>query len=165
MQPITTIADSISFVELTETANVSYEGVSYGASWGDFNNDTYPDFYVSNHQRPGLLYINQKDGTFENLTSEIFSETLWGDAHGAAWADFDNDGDQDLVQLRGGGAGAGAFQNPEHFTKFFINDGETLTDQAINFGVEHPAGRGRTPLWFDFDQDGLLDLYLAAGRH
>ena len=87
----------ISFEEVTNATGISYVGPSYGAYWGDFNGDIYPDLYVSNHGMPGILYLNQGDGTFVDITSEVFLQELEGDTHGAAWADFDNDGDHDLA--------------------------------------------------------------------
>ncbi len=147
----------ISFEEVTNATGISYIGTSYGASWGDFNGDTYPDLYVSNHAEPGILYLNQGDGTFVDITSQVFLQELRGDTHGAAWADFDNDGDQDLIQLVGGGSGVGAGPN-----QMYINDGGRLEDQASELGIDYPLSRGRTPLWLDFDKDGWLDLFTGA---
>jgi hypothetical protein len=42
----------------------------------------------------------------------------------------------------------------------FVNQGGKLRNQASRFGVDYPLGRGRTPLWFDADRDGKLDLLL-----
>ena len=147
----------ISFKEVANTTGISYLGESYGSSWGDFNNDTYPDLYLSNHQAQGILYLNQGDGTFVDITSQVFLPELDGDAHGAAWADFDNDGDHDLIQLVGGGRGTGAGPN-----QMYVNEGGKLEDRASELGIDYPLSRGRTPLWFDLDKDGLLDLFAGA---
>ncbi len=120
----------IRFQEITNFTGISYSGLSYGASWGDFNGDIYPDLYVSNHANPGtnpgILYLNQGDGMFTDVTAEIFVEQLKKDSHGAAWADFDNDGDQDLIQLVGGGQGVGSGPN-----QMYVNNGGKLEDRAI----------------------------------
>ena len=78
-----------------------HTGESWGASWGDMNGDLYPDIYVSNHNlRTGLLR-NNGDGTFSNVVLQADLDQIWtsdpeADIHGGTWADFDNDGDQDL---------------------------------------------------------------------
>ncbi|VEP14693.1 hypothetical protein H1P_280034 [Hyella patelloides LEGE 07179] len=151
------MADNISFEEVTSISGIDYRGESYGGSWGDFNGDNYPDLYVNNHAEPEVLYLNQGDGTFADISSQVFSEELRElrrDAHGVAWADFDNDGDQDLIQLVGGGSGVGTGPN-----QMYVNEGGKLEDRASELGIDYPLSRGRTPLWLDFDKDGWLDLF------
>ena len=143
----------IRFNEVSNTVGISYVGPSFGASWGDFNGDTLPDLWVTNHDLPSTLYLNQGNGSFKDITSEILVQPNLFDTHGGAWADFDNDGDQDLVVLVGGGAGTGSAAN-----RLYVNTGGRLEDQATSLGIDYPLGRGRTPIWLDFDQDGWLDL-------
>ena len=154
------VKGSISFEEVTEIAGISYVGESFGASWGDFNEDIYPDLWVTNHLQPGTLYINQGNDSFIDSTSKSFSQPSRGDTHGAAWADFDNDGDQDLVQIVGGQGGTGRGSN-----QMYLNDGEIFSqDQASRLGIDYPLARGRNPLWIDFDTDGLLDLVVTSEK-
>ena len=150
---------AISFQEVTDNSGITYIGQSWGASWGDFNGDGWPDLWTSNHSRKPALYINNKDGSFTNIVSEEFLpdgvwDRLYGyDTHGAAWADFDNDGDQDLVQLADGGG--------RRANLLFINAGNGTferTEQAINLGISQPLANARTPVWLDWNNDGLLDL-------
>lgn len=147
----------INFEEVTNVTGIDYVGTSYSASWGDFNLDTYPDLYMSNHGASGILYLNQGDGTFLDSTSQVFLQELGGDTHGAAWSDFDNDGDQDLIQLVGAGRGAGSGPN-----QMYVNDGEKLENRASELSINYPLSRGRTPLWLDFNKDGWLDLFVGA---
>ena len=94
---------AIQFEDVTANSGINYIGESWGSSWGDFNNDGYPDLWTSNHRNCPGLYLNQGDGTFTDILSQVISDDLcdhsWLDAHGSAWADFDNDGDQDIIQL------------------------------------------------------------------
>ncbi len=60
------------FQEVTNESGISRVGVTYGSSWGDFNNDNLPDLWIANHGNPANLYLNQGDGTFLDVTSEIF---------------------------------------------------------------------------------------------
>ena len=89
----------IRFEEVTQTAGIVHAGTTWGASWGDFNNDGWPDLWVGNHDSKPTLYLNKQDGTFVDVIDQVWSADPRADTHGAAWADFDNDGDQDLVEL------------------------------------------------------------------
>ena len=142
------------FEEVTTTAGVSYSGSSFGASWGDVNGDGLPDLWVGNHagKKPDL-FANNRDGTFSNIAPYV----PWvADAHGSEWVDFDNDGDQDLLMMVGGGSGTGVGANA-----FYVNSRGALQDLAQQYGLDYPLGRGRTPLWFDWDNNGELDVFLA----
>ena len=153
------MVSSNSFQEVTNESGIDYVGTSYSAAWGDFNGDTYPDLYVTNHAEPETLYLNQGDGTFSDVSEEVFPEIRdqRRDTHGIAWADFDNDGDRDLIQLVGAVRGVGAGSN-----QMYVNKGGVFEDRASELGIDYPMSRGRTPLWFDFDKDGLLDLFVGA---
>jgi hypothetical protein len=92
------------FEDVTAEVGIEYVGQSWGSSWGDFNGDGWPDLWTSNHSLLPSLYINQKDGTFVDRAVDLLPVDVWSklvgyDLHGAAWADFDNDGDQDLISL------------------------------------------------------------------
>ena len=151
------------FEEVTETAGISHSSPSFGASWGDFNGDNKPDIWVSNHYSAPSLYVNNGDGTFVDVTA-----TVWvplgildvADTHGAAWADFDNDGDQDLLELSGGNGGGAIF--PGQYNHMFVNTGGGFVEKAEEMGLLEPLSRSRTPTWFDWNNDGLLDVVLTA---
>jgi len=149
-----TPAHAIQFQEVTETAGIVFSGGSWGASWGDFNGDGKADFWLSDCSTPTRFRLNNGDGTFTDVSELIIGDNA--DSHGAAWADFDNDGDQDLLQLNG--AGRGYDDGPN---QLFVNTGNLLDNRAVEFGLSYALGRGRTPLWFDWDRDGYLDVFLA----
>ncbi len=147
------LSAAIVFEDVTRHAGVIGTGPTFGAAWGDFNGDGWPDLWVGNHWRQPTLYLNRRDGTFANITTTVWSGNPDADAHGAAWADFDNDGDQDLIELVGASYGRG--EGPNHL---YVNEEGKLTDRAQASGVSDPLGRGRTPLWVDVDRNGFLDL-------
>ncbi len=150
------------FQDVTKDSGIDYHGASYGVAWGDFNQDGFADLWVGNHGFPATLYQNQGDGTFVDVTATVFEQPPIGDFHGAAWADFDNDDDLDLIQLVGGDAGKSNLIDPQIANRLYINDQGVFTDQAIDFGLGYIGSRGRNPLWFDRNNDGLLDLLQTA---
>jgi hypothetical protein len=152
------------FQDVTENSGISYTGSSYGAAWGDFNDDGFVDLWVSNHGFSATLYQNQGDETFIDVTLDVFDKRPTGDQHGAAWADFDNDGDLDIIQLIGGDAGTSSLTNPALADQFFTNEDGAFVDRAIDLGLGYIGSRSRTPLWFDYDNDGLLDLFQGAAE-
>ena len=151
-----TVTATISFEDVSKQSGIYRLFSTAGSAWGDLNDDGWPDLWVSNHwHQPPSLYLNQKNGTFLDVAADVLVADLPADFHGAAWADFDNDGDQDLFVTTGGGTGRGICPN-----YLFVNQGGKLRNEANRFGVDYPLGRGRTPLWFDADRDGKLDLLL-----
>lgn len=147
----------IEFEDVSDFAGISYEGRSWGSSWGDFNGDGLPDLWSNGHRNTPSLYLNNGNGTFSEIRLSIISNVKnLKDPHGAAWADFDNDGDQDIIILSGAEVGLGKRNN-----FLFVNQNGTLTDNAKDLGVDYPLGRGRTPIWFDYDLDGKLDLLIV----
>ena len=157
--PPGTALSEIRFQEVTGTAGIAYTGQSYGVSWGDFNSDGLPDAWVSNHLQEPDLYRNNGDGTFTDILPGIWSSNPTDDTHGGTWADFDNDGDQDLINLVGAQGGVGEGSN-----QLLVNQGGVLVDMAATLGVDYPLARGRTALWLDWNHDGLLDVVLSSNR-
>lgn len=147
------------FEDVTPTSGLGeHTGMTHGAAWGDFDGDGLPDLYVTNHLSDAKLYRNLGKGRFADVTGKFFvPQDLAGDKHGAAWADYDNDGRQDLVQLTGAGRGVGT--EPK---RLFVNRGDKFEDVAAAVGVSNPYGRTRMPLWYDFNRDGRLDLFEGA---
>ena len=152
------IKGGIRFSEATNAAGVDYNGLSFGSSWGDFNGDGYDDLWVNNHfSSEKNLFLNQRDGTFEDVSATVFNTPPKGDTHGAAWADFDNDGDLDLIQLRGGSSQTG----PGQANLLYVNTNGVLVKEGEQRGVAFPRGRARTPVWYDYNGDLRLDLWLG----
>lgn len=141
---------SIGFEDATLASGIRYSGPSYGAAWGDFDGDGAPDLWVSGHS--AIHLYRNRDGVFEDISRQVVDDQP-ADRHGAAWADFDNDGDDDLIQLVGAELGTGSGEN-----HLFVQRGGRLIDMARSLGVADGLGRGRSPLWLDYDGDGRLDV-------
>ena len=153
---------NIQFEEVSHQAGITRIGESWGNAWGDFDGDGYLDLWATNHKHKPSLYRNNGDGTFTDIIDEVWNANPYTDTHGTAWADFDNDGDQDLIVLSGGGGGTNV-TNPRHNNHFYVNEGGMLIEKAAELGISLPLLRGRSPLWFDWNGDGRLDL-LVTGR-
>lgn len=159
---LSTAASEIQFEEISHQAGITRIGESWGNAWGDFDGDGYLDLWATNHKHKPSLYRNNRDGTFTDIIDKVWDANPHADTHGVAWADFDNDGDQDLIVLCGSGGGRTSVTNPTQDNHFYINDNGILIERASELGVVFPLLRGRTPLWFDWNIDGQLDLVLTG---
>jgi hypothetical protein len=145
----------VTFEDVTARAGLAWEGPSWSSAWADFDGDGKLDLWVGNHGFGTALYRNLGDGRFEE-EAQARGLRRFRDPHGAAWADFDGDGDQDLVVLEGAMRGQGVKSNA-----LFVQTGGVFVEEAIARGVNDAAGRGRVPLWLDQDGDGILDLVVT----
>jgi hypothetical protein len=171
------------FTDVTDKANVAYPCWAMGAVVGDYNNDGWADLLVTCFGGV-VLYRNNGDGTFTDVTklSGLGNDAGW--STGAAFGDYDNDGYADLfvahyvdlslnnlptfgssktckyhgIDVQCGPKGLkGSADNLYH------NNGDgTFTDVSAKAGVDDPKNRfGLTAVWEDFNNDGLLDLFVA----
>jgi enediyne biosynthesis protein E4 len=149
------------FTNVTETAGISSaDGAGLGVSIGDYNLDGWPDLYVANDATPNQLWINQRNGTFKDdgLLSGAALNTAGNPegSMGIASGDFDRDGDEDLFVTNIVG---------ETFA-LYVNDGHgNFEDARAKAGLALPtaAFTGFGTDWFDYDNDGWLDLFVANG--
>jgi hypothetical protein len=157
-----TFAD-IQFEEVSQQAGITRSGESWGNAWADFDGDGYLDLWATNHRHKPSLYRNNGDGTFTDIIDTVWNANPSADTHGAAWADFDNDGDQDLMLLSGSyGGRVKAAADPKSDNHFYLNENGMLIERGSELGVNFPLMRGRTPIWFDFNNDGKLDVMLTG---
>jgi len=149
------------FTDVTVAAGLSREfGPTLGISTADFNGDGWPDIFVANDGQPNQLWINQHDGTFKNLGllsgTALSAEGEAKSSMGVDAGDFDNDGDEDLFVAELTGQGA----------DLYVNDGSgVFVDQSarsrIRFATLPFTGFGAA--WFDYDNDGWLDILMVNG--
>jgi len=177
-------AQRIEFVDVTRQAGLykPLEGImGHGAAWGDLDADGDPDVYVGGYaDRPdgayrpapgpvaNKLFRNRGDGTFEPLpaaATEIFARTS-----GAVFADLDNNGTLDLYvanNCKGRIAFDRGLQRDAQLCrcKLFRNDGGALLDESARSGAcPRSLGTARNVGVFDYDADGLLDLFVVEDR-
>jgi enediyne biosynthesis protein E4 len=167
------------FSDVTEKAGVSAEGLfGMGLAVGDYDNDGYPDLFLCGYGRC-ILYHNNGDGTFTDVTARagVANSGRW--ASSAAWFDYDNDGRLDLVIANyvdwspernfycgDRGPGMRSYCHPDDFnpvppTLFHNNGDGTFTDVSKSSGVGLKAGNGLGVVTFDYDNDGWQDIFIA----
>lgn len=138
------------FEEIALQAGVAYEGDSRVAIWGDINNDGWLDLYVGNKETGDLLYLNNQNESFTNISVEAgLSQT--GSAKAAAFADVDNDGLIDIYIARE------YVQN----TLYKNIDGTSFLDRIYPSGALDDQTLSMGLIFFDYDNDRDLDLYLT----
>jgi hypothetical protein len=121
----------------------------FGAAFGDYDNDGYPDVFFEDLGASGKLYRNRRNGTFIQ-TNQATNLTAHPAAQGAAWGDFNLDGKLDLFVSNDFG------QN-----QLFKNlDNATFEDISLAAGVEAP-GNSYGMAWGDFDNNGYPDVVIA----
>ncbi len=129
-----------------------------GAAFADVNNDGRLDLYVCRFGAPNLLYINQGDGTFRE---EAAARGLaLNDASSmAAFCDYDRDGWLD-VYVQTNVLDAERHPNGQRDHLYHNNRDGTFTDVTKTAGIENET-QGHSATWWDFDEDGWPDLYVA----
>ncbi|MTI20336.1 T9SS type A sorting domain-containing protein, partial [Fulvivirga sp. RKSG066] len=176
---------------------------SNGATWGDVNNDGYIDIYVANWSGEGELYLNNQDDTFTQvLTGDPITDGIsaidatfidinndsWIDLFvagyfdnnsvymndksgnlikqsdntlsdlnypsvGSSWADYDNDGDFDVLVTN----------NVNERDEFYENDGDGNFTSVSN-AITNAIVQGSSSAWLDFDNDGWEDVIIVTGN-
>ena len=174
------------FTDVTDKAGVANERWGFGVAVADYDNDGWPDIYVSNFGK-NRLYHNNHDGTFTDL-AEKAGVALGGWSTGPTWGDYDHDGRLDLfvpgyiefnpadppiAGHRPIPSGACKFRGVDVFCgpigligesdHLFHNNGDgTFTDVSVKAGVSDPNGSyGFASLFVDVDDDGWPDLIVA----
>jgi len=150
------------FEDVSQKAGVNDPHALHGMGvvWGDYDNDGWPDLFVTNDAGQNFLYHNNHDGTFEEIgvisgtglgsNGEIFGN-MAGD-----FGDFDRDGKLDLVVTR----------YSKQPASLYRNDGQGFTDKATQAKIALPTiapvkwGVG----FGDFDNDGWPDILIANGN-
>ncbi len=152
------------FEDVSDRAGVSDRGDAaqiwkQGASFADVNNDGRLDLYVCRFDAPNLLYINQGDGTFRESAREYGLDVRDGSLM-AAFCDFDRDGWLDVfiqTNLLSNAASPGGQRD-----RLFHNERNgSFRDVTASAGLEPVETQGNSATWWDYDQDGWPDLYVA----
>jgi hypothetical protein len=167
------------FTDVTEKSGLAGEGhYGQGVAIGDFDNDGYPDIYVTGYAR-GILYHNNHDGTFTDVTAKAGVADEGGWSTSAGWFDYDKDGWLDLVVTNyiewspknnvycgEHRPGYRSYCHPGNYkgqkTKLYHNNHDgTFTDVSDASGVGKPESKGMGVVLADFNNDGWPDIAIA----
>ena len=171
------------FTDVTQKAGVQGRGYEMGVAVGDYNNDGLEDLYVVG-VHGNTLYRNKGDGTFTDVTQtagvsgvDATNRKLWSVA--AAWVDYDNDGNLDLIVSNycdwtpGDDPICGGLKNTdrtychpdmyraEPILVYHNNGNGTFTEVSGKAGLGKVLGKGMGIAVADYDGDGLQDVFIA----
>ncbi|MCY4298606.1 MAG: VCBS repeat-containing protein [Flavobacteriaceae bacterium] len=157
---------SISFINAltdTEAFNI-YTYRNYynggGVAIGDINNDGLADVYLTANQKSNKLYLNKGNFKFEDISDSagVTGNRFW--STGVSMVDINHDGYLDIYVCNSGRVDGGNKQN-----ELFINQGDlTFIESAEAYGLDD-RGFSTHASFFDYDQDGDLDVYLLNNSY
>jgi enediyne biosynthesis protein E4 len=172
------------FTDVTDRAGVKGYGYSVGVAVADYDNDGFPDIYVTGVNR-NTLYHNNGDGTFTDVTERAGvagigpnGKKLWSVS--AAWIDYDNDGRLDLFVSnyldwtfetskvcgppgRRLSCSPTMYKGEQNFLYHNNGDG-TFTDVSAATGIAEHIGKGMGVAIADYNGDGWMDIFVANDK-
>ena len=158
------------FTNTAEAAGVADTGNSLGTAWGDYDKDGHIDLHVVNFGQSNVLYRNNGDGTFTDVTPTTGMNLPVTDAFVTFFLDVDNDADLDIFISNSGsfqafiaGQITGTAPHDSDRQVLYRNNGDgTFTDVTRESGLYHAYG-AMGANFGDINSDGYLDIYLATG--
>ncbi len=141
------------FKQITSGVVVNEVGRFGACAWGDYDNDGYFDLLAGSYG-PGnnVLYHNNRDGTFTKVLNDIVAtDPIHCDS--AAWGDYDNDGNLDLL--------VSGEVSPYQHAFLYHNNGDGTFAKVTTGSPITDIGEGRACAFVDYDRDGFLDIWVA----
>ena len=162
------------FTDVTESAGISGGMRGMGLAVGDYDNDGWPDLYVTGFGE-SKLYHNNGNGKFTNVTAQAgVNNAFWGTS--AAFFDYDNDGYLDLyvcnyLTYDETNLPCSFYEGKPYClikdfkgsaSRLFHNNRDgTFTDVSVKAGISKPNGKGLGVVSLDYDNDGRVDIFQA----
>lgn len=148
----------LTFTQVNSESELIISGLAQGAGWSDYNLDGRLDLYVNNDQGDNQLFENLGNGLFMDI-SQSAGMPQQGNSYGMAWGDYNNDGYPDIFNATCSGL-------PQNSIKHLLrNNGDGTFDNVnVQAGVADSLSSWCVN-WFDFDNDGDLDVYIGNIQH
>jgi len=147
----------IRFSDVTEKAGVKNLALGRGVAWGDFDRDGYDDLLVCAERAPFRLFRNLGNGQFTPVAEKVgLVDPVGLGCYTAHFVDYDNDGFEDIFLASNGWGGT------NRLFLFHNDDGRRFTDVTRKARLERPINAFGAS-WADYDNDGYVDLAVAAG--
>ena len=151
----------------TVTENLYFNFINYayiyngaGVAVGDINNDGLDDLYFTSNQESNMLYLNEGNFKFQDITINAQVQDKDGWTTGVSMIDINNDGWLDIYVCKSGSLNSNALRK----NKLFINQqNNSFKEEAAKYGLDH-FGFSVQAYFFDYDNDGDLDMYLVNHR-
>lgn len=138
------------FSEVGAAAGVDNVSDSAGAAWADFDRDGWLDLFVIGEYEANVLYHNNGDGTFTDVTGAAGIPHDGGQEESAAWGDYDDDGYPDLYLTNANGP-----------NRLYHNQGNGAFSDVSAASGANDTRFSHSAAWGDYDNDGDLDLFVA----
>lgn len=148
------------FVKIEAGEITGLQAITFGHTWGDFDNDGLPDLFIANgfSKMGSLLYKNLGNFKFRRVESyNVGNNSVL--AFDAAWADYDNDGWLDLVTIHP----ARFVGKPVNSNSLFKNNGDLTFAEIVSTPITGPIAPFTNGTWSDYDLDGDMDLFIGSG--
>jgi len=154
---------AFNFTDVTAQIGLSTDAMqSYGASFGDYDNDGFLDLYVCNYEtlfyyigmpHTNLLYHNNGDGTFSDVTIQSGTDNGYQYSFQGVWIDLNEDHLLDLYLIN---------DRVQTINALYFNNGDgTFTDLAAQYGVTMPLESPMSNSFCDFDNDNDYDIFCS----
>ena len=128
-----------------------------GVAIGDINQDSLPDIFFAGNQQSNRLYLNTGELNFEDITDKAGLNSTGSWTTGVSMADVNGDGLLDIYVCK-----SGPMQGERRHNELFINNGDlTFTEKSKEYGLA-AIGLSQHAVFFDYDKDGDLDMYLLS---
>lgn len=143
-----TFTDVASSVGINHIYNYAFNGA--GITFCDYNNDGTDDILIPSYASEKIAIYKNTNAVFQYVTNQYSISSMY-ESKSILAADYDNDGDRDIF-----------IANIKGRLKLYKNDGSDYVDVTTSAGLTNDSMNATAAIWFDYNRDGLLDLYVGV---
>jgi len=135
-------------VGINHIYNYAFNGA--GITFCDYDNDGNDDIMIPSYAGEKIAIYKNNNGQFQYMTNQYNINSIY-ESKTILAVDYDNDGDRDIF-----------ITNIRGKMKLYRNDGSNYTDVSLSAGLSNDSMNATAAMWFDYNRDGLLDLYVGV---